>query len=98
MRPLVSSGGDSAYAAFSMAHGRRHSSAADYRQRLASFQRSVGLIAAHNAQKVKSYSLALNTFADWTEVWSLSPDVCDAVFSSFKAHHILLLSARSGIM
>ena len=77
VRPLVSSGGDLAYAVFSLAHGRRHSSVADYRQRLTSFQRSVGLIATHNARKEKSYSLALNKFADWTEVWDLLEDVCN---------------------
>ena len=57
-----------AYAVFSAAYGRRHLNDADYTARLGSFQRSVGLIAAHNAQQNKSYSLALNKFADWTEV------------------------------
>ena len=86
---LVAPGSDSAYALFSAVHGRRHESGADFRGRLGAFQRSVGLIAAHNAAPNKSYTLAVNKFADWSEVWgrlhpshvvhSKATPQCDAV-------------------
>ena len=66
---LGAPGGDSAYALFSAVHGRRHESHADFSNRLGAFQRSVGLIAAHNGAPNKSYTLAINKFADWSEVW-----------------------------
>lgn len=61
-------GDDSAYALFSAVHGRTHESHADFSVRLGAFRSSLGLIAAHNAKADKSYTLAINKFADWTEV------------------------------
>lgn len=61
------------YALFSAVHGRQHESHADFGVRLGAFQRSMGLIAAHNAKVNKSYTLAINKYADWTEVRASIP-------------------------
>lgn len=45
-----------------------HGSHEEYTQRLGIFRSNVDLISQHNAQNSKSHTLAVNRFADWSEV------------------------------
>ena len=64
-------GGDEAYDAFAAEHGRRHTSLAEYEHRARVFAGSAALVAAHNAAPGRGFTLALNGFADWTQVLPL---------------------------
>ncbi len=61
-------GGDELYDDFAAAHGRRHASAAEYEHRRTVFHSNRLLVEAHNAANSHNYSLALNRFADWSQV------------------------------
>ena len=67
MRRLCA-GRDPGYDLFSRHHGRQHADHADYKRRLATYRSNTLRIVGHNADAAKSYHMAVNRFADWTEV------------------------------
>lgn len=65
-------GADEAYDAFAAAHGRRHASLAEYELRRRTFAENVAFVAAHNNGLERTFTMALNRFADWTQVRPLT--------------------------
>ena len=59
---------NAAYDAFAAKHGRVHASSEEYARRLGIYKANVEFISRHNAQNSKSHTLAVNHFADWSEV------------------------------
>jgi Cathepsin propeptide inhibitor domain (I29) len=59
---------NAAYDAFAAEHGRVHGSPEEYARRLGIYRANVDFISRHNAQNSKSHTLAVNHFADWSEV------------------------------
>ena len=64
-------GRDPHYDLFSALHGRQHADAADYQRRLATYRSNALHIVGHNADSAKPYRMAINRFADWSEVRAL---------------------------
>lgn len=63
---VYAEGGDALYDAFSVEHGRRHASLAEYEHRKNVFHQNRLYIEAHN-EAGRNFSMALNRFADWTQ-------------------------------
>jgi hypothetical protein len=63
----VAAGADELYDAFAAEHGRRHASLSEYEHRRAVFHGNRQLIEAHNSAG-HNFTLAINRFADWTQV------------------------------
>ncbi len=64
-------GRDPHYDLFSALHGRQHADAANYQRRLMTYRSNALHIVGHNADSAKPYRMAINRFADWTEVRAL---------------------------
>ena len=64
----ICAGQDPHYDLFSAAHGRRHDGPVEYQQRLATFRSNALRVVGHNADSAKPYRMAINRFADWSEV------------------------------
>ena len=66
---LLGAGGDAEYDEFTIANGRTHTSQQQYEQRRQVYHANKALIGQSNAHAAGlGYTLALNHFADWTEV------------------------------
>ena len=65
---VCAEGGNAEYDAFAATYGRRHTSLAEYQHRLGVFQSNRQLVEAHNSNGGRSFTMALNRYADWTQV------------------------------
>ena len=71
------------YDAFLGAHGRVHSSAAEYQQRVDIFASNAELVDAHNRDESKGFQLGLNRFADMSQVCLIpAASVCPVIGSA----------------
>ena len=61
-------GRDPHYDLFSRQHGRQHADSAEYRRRLTTYRSNALRIVGHNADAAKPFRMAINRFADWSEV------------------------------
>ncbi|KAI8114037.1 hypothetical protein M9434_002163 [Picochlorum sp. BPE23] len=68
MLPRITySGGHAGYDAFLSQYGpRRHASLQEYTMRSLIFERNRNMIDSHNSNPSKTYTMAMNRFADWT--------------------------------
>jgi Cathepsin propeptide inhibitor domain (I29) len=66
----VQGGSDPEYDAFTATHGRRHASRLEYELRRSVYSENRRYVEAHNAAAngPSAHRLALNRFADWTDV------------------------------
>ena len=69
-------GVDAEYDEFAALHGRTHTSQSDYEARRRVYHSNKALVAQGNARPL-GYSLALNRFADWTQVrlWDTASNI-----------------------
>ena len=95
--------GDEVYDDFAAAHGRRHSTPQEYEHRRQVFHDNRKFIEDWNseAHNSESHMLALNHFADWTQVcMRLSPillDLAQSLHAILKGLHIPSLLQQHSI-
>ncbi len=83
-------GRDPHYDLFSALHGRQHADTADYQRRLATYRSNALHIVGHNADSAKPYRMAINRFADWTEVCHLVS--CSSLLPCIACSHCLQIA------